>query len=85
MCLADDTPLYLPLKTGHGGFRSGDGQQRLCRDWDTLQRVADSHRSCHKNEEKKEDLERFKYCDDGSVHLSAVREYFVHGMKLGIQ
>jgi Mycotoxin biosynthesis protein UstYa len=43
ICRADDTPLYVPLDT----FFAGDGQQRRCRNWNTLQEWVIQHTACY--------------------------------------
>ena len=42
ICRADDTPLYVPKDT----FWSGNGQQRLCRDWASLEDWVIRHTAC---------------------------------------
>ncbi|KAH4130939.1 hypothetical protein HBI24_021490 [Parastagonospora nodorum] len=79
MCLADDTPRYVPFNTAHG-FRPGDGQHRMCRDWNTVQKFVTAHDPCYKyiepGNKNLSNLERFKFCSDNSKYIPTIREYF---------
>ena len=79
MCLADDTPRYVPLNSVHG-FRPGDGQNRKCRDWNKVQKFVSAHDPCYKyiepGNKELSNLERFKYCPDDSQYLQKIRKYF---------
>jgi hypothetical protein len=79
MCLADDTPRYVPLNSVKG-FRPGDGQKRMCRDWATMQRFVEHHDPCYKyiesGNKELSNLERFKFCPKDSQYLPKIRKYF---------
>jgi len=77
ICHADDTPLYTsPLHNA----TTGDGQQRMCRDWGALARWAEDQTSCfgYINETQGVDavIQRFRYCPEGSPYGAAMREHF---------
>ena len=75
MCTADDTPLYLPLNGA--GVRPGEGQNRICRDWDELQNWVDNHDPCFKDVDSDTSiLEKMKYCHKDSPYLPTIRNYF---------
>lgn len=72
-CRADDTPMY----TGHvhGNVhakiaKAGRGQVKMCRDWHALQEWSRARSACyrfiHYGEVGFPDLERYKFCPDGS-------------------
>ena len=69
ICNADDTPRYSGLDQRMG---TGNGQNRLCKDWRRLEDWADSHSACYEYKRGVETLEgvipldRFKHCPDGS-------------------
>ncbi|KAF2258844.1 hypothetical protein CC78DRAFT_90422 [Lojkania enalia] len=79
MCMADDTPRYVPLNAVHG-FRPGDGQNRKCRNWDAIQQFVGEHDPCYKyiqpGNKELSNLERFQYCPDDSQYLPKIRQYF---------
>ncbi|RAL11812.1 uncharacterized protein BO97DRAFT_425112 [Aspergillus homomorphus CBS 101889] len=79
MCTADDTPRYVPLNDVHG-FRPGDGQQRMCRDWNKLEEFVQDHDPCYRyvypGDSHVSNLERFKFCPNDSPYLPRIREHF---------
>ncbi|KAI1116641.1 hypothetical protein F5Y14DRAFT_458698 [Nemania sp. NC0429] len=79
MCSADDTLRYVPLNSAHG-FRPGDGQRRMCRSWDRVQQFVESHDPCYRylspGDTEISNLERFKFCPEGSSYLPKIRKYF---------
>ncbi|KAF2197264.1 hypothetical protein GQ43DRAFT_216034 [Delitschia confertaspora ATCC 74209] len=82
MCTADDTP----MPAASPGV-VGDGQLRLCRDWDKMVAWAtrpDNH-ACHKFDDYREainTLELFAFCPHDSPYYSTMKSYFeIHGHK----
>ena len=79
LCNADDTPRYVPLN-GKEGLMPGEGQIRMCKDWDQLERWVQGHDSCYRYIEPGNDeisnLERFKYCANDSPYLPVIRKHF---------
>ncbi|KAJ8108310.1 hypothetical protein ONZ43_g6465 [Nemania bipapillata] len=79
MCTADDTLRYVPLNSAHG-YRPGDGQPRMCRDWDRVREFVESHDPCYRylkpGDTELSNLERFKFCSENSEYLPKIRKYF---------
>lgn len=79
MCAADDTLRYVPLNMVHG-YRPGDGQQRMCRDWSQVQKFVEAHDPCYRylrpGDIEFSNLERFKFCPPDSEYLPKIRKYF---------
>lgn len=73
MCNADDTPLYTGLLHGNINSstpRAGIASVKMCRDWNTLLEWGRARSACYRPvhwfEEGFPELERYKYCPDGS-------------------
>ncbi|KAF7631410.1 hypothetical protein F9C07_2276768 [Aspergillus flavus] len=79
MCAADDTLRYVPLNN-MSGFKPGDGQKRMCRDWHQIQSFVKKHDPCYRyvfpGDDSVSNLERFKYCPNDSPYIPKIREYF---------
>ncbi|PYH70986.1 uncharacterized protein BO88DRAFT_335621, partial [Aspergillus vadensis CBS 113365] len=79
LCTADDTPRYVPHNTVTG-FRPGDGQTRMCRDWEKLDAFVNEHSPCYRElshtDEHISNLDRFKYCPNDSPYLPIIRSFF---------
>ncbi|PYI06959.1 hypothetical protein BO78DRAFT_314160, partial [Aspergillus sclerotiicarbonarius CBS 121057] len=79
MCTADDTPRYIP-PNAVAGFRPGDGQVRMCRDWQKLEAFVDQHSPCYQElahaDKHMSNLDRFKYCPNDSPYLPVIRKFF---------
>lgn len=75
MCDADDTP-----RTTLPGHFIGIGQSRQCRDWNKYIGWTKQFDSCyaHITDNKRTfyEIERFKFCPEGSPYLPAVRDHF---------
>ncbi|KAL7620933.1 hypothetical protein AAE478_008244 [Parahypoxylon ruwenzoriense] len=82
MCTADDTLRYVPLNSAHG-FRPGDGQKRMCRDWNRVEEFVRAHDPCYQylrpGDKDLSNLERFKFCPAESEYLPKIRGYFGYG------
>ena len=82
MCAGDDTLRYIPLNNV-SGFKPGDGQKRMCRDWHRMQSFVEKHDPCYRyvfpGDDTVSNLERFKYCPNDSPYLPKIREYFGYG------
>ena len=82
MCVADDTPMPA-AKTHH----IGDGQIRLCRDWNKLLAwsMQPKQNACHKFDDYREvtnTLELFAFCPPDSPYYPVMESYFqIHGHK----
>lgn len=82
MCVADDTPMPA-AKTHH----IGDGQIRLCRDWNKLLAwsIQPEQNACHKFDDYREatnTLELFAFCPPDSPYYPVMESYFqIHGHK----
>lgn len=79
ICFADDTPRFTSFE--HPG-RPGDGQERVCRDWNQLEVYAREHWSCWKDIKPTEDIDtllRYRYCPEGSPYYERIREVFGEG------
>ncbi|KAB8211963.1 hypothetical protein BDV34DRAFT_219177 [Aspergillus parasiticus] len=79
ICAADDTLRYVPLNN-MSGFKPGDGQKRMCRDWHQMQSFVEKHDPCYRyvfpGDDSVSNLERFKYCPNNSPYIPKIREYF---------
>ena len=79
MCVADDTPLATQLGRSH---TTGEGQMQQCRDWDKLVSWANdpARHACYGqvNEyaDAKHNIERFRFCQDGSPFRASMEAYF---------
>ena len=77
LCSADDTPRYTVMKKE---TPTGGGQYRQCRDWEELQKWVGEHTACWKyvnsTDPEMDQLERFKYCPEGSEYLEKARERY---------
>ncbi|OGM42375.1 hypothetical protein ABOM_008390 [Aspergillus bombycis] len=49
MCAGDDTLRYIPLNDV-SGFKPGDGQKRMCRDWRQMQSFVEKHDPCYRQQ-----------------------------------
>ncbi|KAB8262103.1 hypothetical protein BDV32DRAFT_147752 [Aspergillus pseudonomiae] len=49
MCAGDDTLRYIPLNNV-SGFKPGDGQKRMCRDWHRMQSFVEMHDPCYRQQ-----------------------------------
>jgi hypothetical protein len=82
MCMADDTPMPVPL-----AHHVGDGQVRMCRDWDHMIDWATEpeRHACYKWDDYREatnTLELFAHCPPGSPYQAFQEAYFeYHGHK----
>lgn len=81
MCHADDTLRYIPINGDPpDGRYPGDGQTRTCRDWSVVTAFVEAHDPCYRFENPTDDdypnLERFKFCPEGSEYLPLIRQYF---------
>lgn len=78
MCLADDTP----MPTVNAIHRIGNGQVRLCRNWDKLvawTQEPDRHacfRMLSDYREVPHTLEQFAFCDESSKYKAVADKYF---------
>ena len=77
LCSADDTPRYAVLKKE---TPTGGGQYRHCRDWSELEAWAKEQTACwryvNSTDPNTSQLERFKYCPEGSPYLEKARKIF---------
>lgn len=84
LCWADDTPQhYVALNgTGHKGT-TGQGQTRMCRDWTKMEAWGQQHNACYafinETEGVSAEVERYKYCPEGSVFGANMRRFFGFG------
>lgn len=80
--MADDTPV--PAKMGH---RFGEGETRLCRDWNQMIKWATEpeRHACYEWNDYREatnTLELFAHCPPGSPYRDFQQKYFeYHGHK----
>jgi hypothetical protein len=82
MCMADDTPM--PAPTSH---HFGDGQVRMCRDWNQMVEWATEpeRHACYEWDDYREatnTLELYGHCPEGSPYREFQQAYFeYHGHK----
>ena len=78
LCHADDTPMYVAL-TG-GQQENGEGQHRVCRDWDKLEKWAHTNTACfayvNQTQAVTDEIEHYKYCPRDSKFAPAMRAHF---------
>ncbi|MCJ1278463.1 hypothetical protein MMC21_006280 [Puttea exsequens] len=77
ICHADDTPRYAVLKKE---TPTGGGQYRQCRDWAELDAWAKEMTACwryvNSTDPNTDQLERFKYCPEGSPYLEKAKQRY---------
>ncbi|GAM83806.1 hypothetical protein ANO11243_017960 [Dothideomycetidae sp. 11243] len=74
MCAADDTPQYMGKYNANTNAHYpivGEGQNATCRNWGALMNWARNHSACYlskfdPNAKNMTELERYKFCPDGS-------------------
>lgn len=78
LCHADDTPMYTAPVGGE--LKNGEGQSRICRDWDKLEEWALDNTACfayiNETQGVTNELERYKYCPKDSKFAPAMRNHF---------
>lgn len=76
ICNADDTPRWTSTTKNP---RTGEGQRRMCRDWNALETWAQEHNACWRfvNETSLtiKNIDRYKYCPAGSKYEVALHNY----------
>ncbi|CAF9905803.1 MAG: hypothetical protein ALECFALPRED_001351 [Alectoria fallacina] len=79
ICDADDTPR---ASTREFSPNTGVGQSRQCRSWERLESWAADHTACYKYVDPQNttmsNLERFKFCPEGSPYWDVIREVYPH-------
>ena len=77
LCTADDTPRYAVQQRE---TPTGGGQYRECKDWSQLEAWVQEHTACwryvNSTDPSTNQLERFKYCPEGSPFLEKAKAEF---------
>jgi DICT domain-containing protein len=86
LCEADDTLLaQKPRSQGGLDKRPGDGQARMCKDWNQLSTFAKQFNACYKRLNitrggidvgVSSEIERYRFCPEGSPYLPAMKQFF---------
>ncbi|KAI9663962.1 MAG: hypothetical protein M1821_007453 [Bathelium mastoideum] len=78
ICHADDTLMYTPTSSEQS--RIGEGQSRICRDWNKLEQWFEDNSACfaglNETEGVADGLEHFKYCPKDSKFAPTMRAHF---------
>ena len=78
ICHADDTLMYTSSLSAQSN--TGEGQSRVCRDWNKLEEWFQDKSACFANINETQgvmdELERYKFCPKDSMFAPAMRAHF---------
>lgn len=77
LCHADDTPMA--SANADPFVQVGEGQKRLCRSWDALEKWSADNTACFANVNETsagDEVEKFKYCPKNSRFAAKMRDHF---------
>lgn len=81
ICHADDTPMYMWRDKAPGSLNlTAQGQVRMCRDWNALEKYVGDHPGCfaylNETEGVSREIERYQFCPQDSPFAENMRKYF---------